>query len=214
MSTPKDFILEITPATDVVEDHNMLKFTIRHRNLGVFDQYRGALGGGTITLFITLLLEYVGWSNIKSGRFGGVSWFQTFMLICVLLVAFLTSLRQEPTDSIIVMKDIGVQLISRKSWRYQSTVKTFVPLGSIIDLVLHEGMHDYGQVIFFLVILTKPDPKANSADGIIKVVFPEFLPRKDVLMKVRQLSRELLFGQSKLYWRRVPGQGLRQIHQH
>ena len=55
----------------------------------------------------------------------------------------------------------------------------------MIDLVIHEGFHDYGQVIFYLCVLTK----ANNDKNPITIVFPEFLPRKDILLTVWRLSR-------------------------
>lgn len=211
MSSPKDYILEISPAVDVVDDHNTLEFSIRHRNETVFDRYRRPVGVVAAVVMMTMILEVVGWPQAKRLQFG--SWTNVVTLMVSALVWVALVLRQEPRDSVLVMKDIGIQLELIKPWRYQSLVKLFVPVGRIIDLVLHEGFHEYGQVIYYLVILTKPDPKQVSHDNIIKVVFPEFLPRKDVLLKVRSLSRDLLFGQ-RMCFRRVPGQGLRPVQNH
>ena len=113
---------------------------------------------------------------------------------------------QTPEDTLIVMRGIGIQLQSKKMWRFQSS-DSFIPINNMIDLVIHEGFHDYGQVIFYLCVLTK----ANNDKNPITIVFPEFLPPKDILLTVWRLSRELLFGSTKRYWRRVPGQGLKQV---
>lgn len=210
MSSPKDYILEISPAVDLVDEHNTLEFTIRHRNLTPLDRHRLAIAGAGAVVMATMVLEVVGWSQLKRLQFG--SWWQLGVLVMSTVVVAALVLRQEPQDSVLVMKDIGIQLELKKPWKFQSLVRSFIPVGRIIDLVLHEGFHEYGQVIYYLVILTKPDPKQVSHDNIIKVVFPEFLPRKDVLLKVRGLSRDLLFGQ-RMCWRRVPGQGLRPVPQ-
>lgn len=205
MLSPKDYILEITPAIDVVDDHNMLQFTIRHRNLGVLDDHKLAICAITVTVVVTFILEILGWIELKQLEVG--SWIRAAAVLVASAGVLVVAFKQEPLDSIMVMKDIGLQLELKLPWRFQSPIRHFVPLDQIIDLVLHEGFHNYGQVIFYLVILTKP---SGGSSDIIRVVFPKFLPRKDVLLKVRSLSRDLLFGK-KLYWRRVPGKGLQQI---
>ncbi|KAI5967768.1 hypothetical protein CANMA_002948 [Candida margitis] len=118
---------------------------------------------------------------------------------------------QEPLDTLTIMKGIGAQLDSHKLLPFQSS-NTFIPINNMIDLVVHEGFHDYGQVIFYLCFLTKNfRSEKPGKDGVIQVVFGQLLPRKDVLLTVWKLSRQLLFAETRRYWRRVPGQGLKEL---
>lgn len=144
-------------------------------------------------------------------------------VLALLLVAIAAVFcKQEKEDSILIVNDIGVQLTSKSGWKSpRSSRSHFIPIDNIIDLVIHEGFHGYGQVIFYMCVLTKT--KRADADKImnsigmntgnrIEVVFPEFLPRKDILMTVWKQGRNVLFGDKKRYWRRVPGQGLKECY--
>lgn len=143
--------------------------------------------------------------------------------VLVLLIALVYS-KQEKQDSILIMNDVGIQLNSQSGWKFSFNGNTshFIPISNIIDLVVHEGFHGYGQVVFYMCVLTKTKTTGEdnisglnlSNDNMIKIVFPQFLPRKDILMKVWKESRQVLFGQSKRYWRRVPGHGLKECYQH
>lgn len=143
--------------------------------------------------------------------------------VLVLLIVLVYS-KQVKQDSILIMNDVGIQLNSQSGWKFSlnGNKSHFIPISNIIDLVIHEGFHGYGQVVFYMCVLTKT--KSTNPDNIhgltlnndkmIKIVFPQFLPRKDILMKVWKNSRRVLFGESKRYWRRVPGQGLKECYQH
>lgn len=143
--------------------------------------------------------------------------------ILALVMALLYS-RQEKLDNILIMNDVGIQLNSQSSWKFSLNGNTshFIPISNVIDLVIHEGFHGYGQVIFYMCVLTKTENTNHNNinnltlnnDNMIKIVFPQFLPRKDILMTVWKDSRRVLFGESKRYWRRVPGQGLKECYQH
>lgn len=146
------------------------------------------------------------------------------IVVILLLLIVLVYSRQEKEDSILIMNDVGIQLNSQSGWKFSlnGNQSHFIPISNIIDLVIHEGFHGYGQVVFYMCVLTKSKnthPEDISGlnlnnDKMIKIVFPQFLPRKDILMKVWKDSRRVLFGESKRYWRRVPGQGLKECYQH
>lgn len=130
------------------------------------------------------------------------------IIIGLVLIGILALCRQQRQDVLVVMKGIGVQLNSRSNWKFvnKSDKNVFIPLTNIIDLVIHEGFHGYGQVIFYMCVLTK-----NTKDNdMIKVVFSELLPRKDILVQVWKQSRNVLFNGNR-YWRRIPGQGLKPV---
>jgi hypothetical protein len=137
------------------------------------------------------------------------------------LLAAVAYLRQESHDTMIVMRDIGIQLNSEGPWRLLGPRRRerncFIPQADIMDLVIHEGFHGFGQVIFYMCVLTRgSEGGADGADvggadaSAIKIVFPAFLPRKEILVQVWKQSREVLFGSRRRYWRHVPGQGLKE----
>lgn len=215
MSSSKDYALEITPSVENgVASLNLIKFTVRHKEVSSLVTYKYHLIG--VLQAILLAVIYFYWHNFLF-NLGVVAVALAFLELAVFI-------RQTPEDTIIAMKDIGIQSISKKVWGFKT--ETFIPINNIIDLVIHEGFHEYGQCIFYLCALTKSntvdfelalDAKLNAVgstayNDVIKVFFPEFLPRKDVLLEVWRLSREMLFGESRKYWRRVPGQGLKQIN--
>ncbi|KAK6877665.1 Phosphatidylinositol N-acetylglucosaminyltransferase subunit gpi15 [Candida tropicalis] len=203
MSSPKNYKLEIVPPLHLSpkESRNLLKFTVRHQSSKRLIIAKYSL----LILVVTSLVTYISYhiDNIRNGELELLNYF-TIILQIALIGAFYSL--QPPEDSITVMKGIGIQLNSKKLWKFQS-YDSFIPIENMIDLVIHEGFHEYGQVIFYLCVLTKANGDKNS----ITVVFPEFLPRKDILLTVWTLSRELLFGSTQRYWRRVPGQGLKQV---
>ncbi|ODV79874.1 uncharacterized protein CANTADRAFT_218129 [Suhomyces tanzawaensis NRRL Y-17324] len=216
MSSPKNYALEITPHVDdsTVHHSNLIKFTVKNHT---------DFWARLTPPYLVLAVSYLIWQCWRTQRVWDGQWWASGALfsespthyigpLVVVIVGILVVMRQTPEDSVIVMKDIGVQLVSKKSWRFQNNVEVFVPLKDIIDLVIHEAFHNYGQVIFYLCVLTKPSQTdSTKSENIIKVVFPEFLPRKDILLQVWKLSRGLLFGETKRYFRRVPGQGLKEI---
>ena len=204
MSSSKNYKLEISPSinqTSATESQNLLKFTVQSNTPNKIIQYRLpiiVLLGSFAVAYIIQNIEQLKSYDIDVSHHG-------ILLILVVGIALLLCL-QTPKDTIIVMRGIGIQLQSKKIWRFQSS-DSFIPINNMIDLVIHEGFHDYGQVIFYLCVLTKAANDKNP----ITIVFPEFLPRKDILLTVWRLSRELLFGSTNRYWRRVPGQGLKQV---
>lgn len=169
---------------------------------------------------VKLFQDYIDSNDTKTNSF----LLNGFIITIIVILMVIVYSKQEKEDSILIMNDVGIQLNSHSGWKFSlNGNKThFIPISNIIDLVIHEGFHGYGQVVFYLCVLTKT--KSTNSDNIsglalnndkmIKIVFPQFLPRKDILMKVWKDSRRVLFGESKRYWRRVPGQGLKECYQH
>lgn len=195
MSLNKAYALEIEPKLvreDSVDGLNILRFKIKPSEEGLFSRYKNAL-----VVVLLAAIGYVlqrptfawkGYDGICAGVF----------LALVLLVCF----KRDGYEEVIVLKDIGIQTVTVRGWLFQTPEKRFIPLGEIIDLVIHEGFHGYGQVIFYLCVLKR-------GGEMIQVLMPSLLPRKEVLVQVWQLSRQLLFGTNRRFYRRVPGQGLR-----
>ena len=134
------------------------------------------------------------------------------------LAALLLAIVQQPSDSIIIMENMGVQLNSTKWWSFSTGLsnREFIPLSDIIDIVIHEGFHGYGQVIFYMCVLTRcRSSNTDSGTGnSVKVVFPHFLPRKDILLQVWKQSLTMLYGEKRRHFRYVPGQGLKKSSTH
>lgn len=150
--------------------------------------------------------------NLAWGTYGGLIK-NTVLVLALISALFVVYCRQDAHESILVIKDVGIQLNSRPRWKFLATSDSnrFIPLANIMDLVIHEGFHGYGQVIFYMCILLKrKENSAETDDGAIKVVFPGLLPRKELLLNVWTQSRVVLFGDTRRYWRRVPGQGLKE----
>ncbi|EGV66146.1 hypothetical protein PSN45_003502 [Yamadazyma tenuis] len=195
----KNYDLIISPGNDNV------KFTVRENSS--FQAIKGPI-------FVVLLAYLV---NILVGLRTKLSpltleLVDYFHVAAVAAISALVYCRQEREDVMLVMKNMGIQLNSKSSWKFvpKHHKNIFVPLSDIIDLVIHEGFYGYGHIIFYMCVLTK-STNTNRNDEMIKVVFSELLPKKDLLVTVWKQSREMLFGSNKRYFRRVPGQGLKLV---
>lgn len=222
MSSDKNFLLEVS--TD--EGENLLTFTVKARQSRFYKYVRLPLVSVLLSYLVPQLykvfqdIKSTGYDiaallndNVETSMFAKAGGRHAVLLgILSTLIVLLLSV-QEQSDSLIVMEDMGVQLSSRKRWRFgnRGSNKDFIPRSDIIDIVIHEGFHGYGQVIFYMCILTRAQEGSGSDGNGIKVVFPNFLPRKDVLLQVWKQSRKMLYGDTRRHFRHVPGQGLREV---
>lgn len=138
---------------------------------------------------------------------------QPYLLIALAVAVVALLAAQEPSDKFMVMENMGVEILSRSRWRFMNQSGRFIPLSDIIDIVIHEGFHGYGQVTYYMCVLRRGRDKV-AAESTVMVIFPNFLPRKDILLQVWQLSRRMLYGKTRRQYRRVPGQGLREVRLH
>ncbi|GEQ72511.1 hypothetical protein JCM33374_g6198 [Metschnikowia sp. JCM 33374] len=134
------------------------------------------------------------------------------LLTGILGVALLLSLEQA-SDTLMVMQDMGIQISSKSKWKFLNIGRNgnFIPISEIIDIVIHEGFHGYGQVIYYMCVLTRDKERGGSEGNGVSVIFPNFLPRKDILLQVWKSSRQMLYGTTRRHYRHVPGQGLREV---
>ncbi|KAI5950983.1 hypothetical protein KGF54_004057 [Candida jiufengensis] len=208
MSSPKDHILKITPPInlndeDAIKSLNIIKLTVMSKHSPILFKLKKVLIAVNLIGLVTLLVSY----KVLFYRIGQL--IINLAIILVVLIVLLVSI-QEPSDSLTIMRGVGAQLDSKKLLPIRNS-NTFISINNMIDVVIHEGFHNYGQVIFYLCFLTKSSissPNGNSSNydndnfnnnEIIKVVFNEFLPRKDILLIVRKLSRQILFNETKRY---------------
>ncbi|CAK7890689.1 hypothetical protein CAAN3_01S00870 [[Candida] anglica] len=241
MSSGKDFILDIVPK-EASPDSSVVKFIVKDRESAFCKYIRTPLLGilgSILCAYFAYVTSKVYTPNQSILTLEGLKYLSTqyetrdlIMGVVLSIIILMIYLRQERQDSMVVMKDIGIQLNSQGRWRLigKNTDKNcFIPQTEIIDLVIHEGFHGFGQVIFYMCILTKSqnsnndtskvkeqikinNKNCNQNESIIKIAFPGFLPRKDILVEVWKQSRNVLFGASRRYWRRVPGQGLKECN--
>lgn len=219
MSSAKDYVLEVFPST-VKPELNVKKFVVKDRPSYFVNHLRVPL----LSLLISVQVAFISYMYTFKDEILDLHFLLSYSkyryLVAEILIfssICLVYLRQERKDTLIVMKDIGVQLNSEGLWKHfgnSNERNCFIPQTEIMDLVIHEGFHGFGQVIFYMCILTKnknaDDDSASNDKNVIKIVFPAFLPRKDILLQVWTQSRQVLFGSSRRYWRRVPGQGLKE----
>lgn len=217
-----DYVLEIRPN----ENRSLVEFTVRGQR-SVFLKYvriplAFILSACAIPQLLAECRSYKGFSPLDTARCILGRAMEDSPLVVLndlrrpltllaigIAVTLLFSL-QQPSDSLLVMEDLGVQIMSTSRWKFWNQGREFIPLSDIIDIVVHEGFHGYGQVIFYMCVLTRV--KGNSSDGNgVKLVFPDFLPRKDILLQVWKQSRLMLYGDTRRHFRRVPGQGLREL---
>lgn len=229
MSSTKDYVLNIE--TDANE--KAVKFTVQNRPSFFLRYLRMPLVAALVALCVPSVMKlregslqsglkphhfllHVLQQSISNhgillhGDMGRILAVAAYLFGAILLASL-----QQPSDSIMIMENLGVQLNSRSWWSFTSGMSNgeFIPLSDMIDIVIHEGFHGYGQVIFYMCVLTRAkSTHPDSGNGnSVKVVFPNFLPRKDILLQVWKQSRALLYGPTRKHYRRVPGQGLREV---
>lgn len=201
-TTMKDYELIITANDDIV------KFTVKDKSR--FEDYKGSI----IVALLAVLAYIVSGVISKTLENHNVTKTDMVQIIALLAALLISYSRRSREDTMIVMKNIGIQLQYQSNWKFlfnkSANKNTFIPVNNIIDLVIHEGFYGYGQVIYYMCVLTKTNPNVSDND-MIKVVFSELLPRKHLLITVWKQSREILFNNKRMYWRRVPGQGLKPV---
>lgn len=228
MSTPKDYALEVSPAAQD-QDSGLIKFTVKSP-LSLFHYVKLPVALAIIAALVAVLTYDMPSVDAWKGTWGRLDgtnntlplfvnhtfgpatenqrWYAAAVL--VILLGILLCKRQQQ-DSMTVIRDVGIQLDSVLSWWFtnSSDKSVFIPLKDIMDIVINEGFHGYGQVIFYMCILRRSQSD-DLEEKPLKIVFPQLLPRKDILLQVWKQSRQVLFGTSRRYWRRVPGHGLRE----
>lgn len=227
MSSAKDYLLEIVTNSN----HNSVLFRVTNKKLVFVRHLRLPL--------VALLLAYiipqckqpfhqlwsgkVDWhSHISAFKervlYGSLNELLDVSAAGVLLAGAIVSVMllvslQQASDSLMVIEDMGVQISSTSQWRFLNFGKNgkFIPILDIIDIVIHEGFQTYGQVIFYMCVLTRDKGRGSAEGNGVQVIFPKFLPRKEILLQVWKLSRQMLYGTNRRHYRHVPGQGLREV---
>lgn len=198
----KDYELIINANDDII------KFTVKDKSK--FEDYKYSVMVLALAVLVYTMSHLM--IPITQQSVNEIPRIEVAKVLVLILIIVLSYSRQSQEDTMIVMKSIGIQLNYRSKWKFvtKSNKNIFIPVNNIIDLVIHEGFYGYGQVIYYMCVLTKTNPNVTDND-MIKVVFSELLPRKDLLVTVWKQSRQILFNNTQRYWRRVPGQGLKPV---
>lgn len=229
MSSAKDYLLHI----ETESNGKAATFTVCRRPLVFFKYLRTPLvvllfawsvssileirndiaqSGTDTAVFVKNLIQEL----FLARQFLNDSWWHVLIALSSICAALALASLQQPSDSIMIMENMGIQLTNITWWSFTNGVSNgeFVPLSEIIDIVIHEGFHSYGQIIFYMCVLTRAG-SSNSDSGSgngVKVVFPNFLPRKDILLQVWKQSRSMLYGQNRKRYRRIQGESLLEVN--
>ncbi|APA09417.1 predicted protein [Sclerotinia sclerotiorum 1980 UF-70] len=111
------------------------------------------------------------------------------LLPLTLLTLTLLTLRTHTTESLLILRHLGLQ-ISSSPKSYLSTTKTrFIPSQKIQDIYINEVFRNF-EVRYVLVVVVEGEAE-------LVVVFERLLPGRDVLERVWRGGRRGLFGRDE-----------------
>lgn len=107
------------------------------------------------------------------------------LLPASLLVLYTILLRTHTTESLLVLRGLGIQT-SSSSETYLSTATTrFIPTEKIQDILVNEAFRGF-EVRYYLVVVVEGEED-------VVVVFPRLLPRRQIVEKVWRGARTCLY---------------------
>lgn len=89
-------------------------------------------------------------------------------------------------ESLLVLQGLGIQTSTSSPYFFVSPTTTFIPTTRIQDIVIHEAFKSL-EVRFYLAVIVE------GATEVV-VVFPNLLPRLDVLQEVWRGARRCLYA--------------------
>lgn len=108
------------------------------------------------------------------------------ILLPTSLVALYTlSLRLHTTESLLVLRGLGIQTSTSSATYLSSATTRFIPTEKIQDILVNEAFRGF-EVRYYLVVVVE-------GEGEVVVVFPTLLPRRQVLEVVWRGARGVLF---------------------
>ncbi|WPH00408.1 Hypothetical protein R9X50_00323500 [Acrodontium crateriforme] len=100
-------------------------------------------------------------------------------------IIWLISRKSYVTESLLVIRGLGIQTsTSSPSYLWSSSTR-FIPTSSIQDMFIHEAFKGF-EVRYYLSIVIE-------GEGDVVVVFPEILPRREILEDVWRGARACLY---------------------
>ncbi|OOQ87949.1 phosphatidylinositol N-acetylglucosaminyltransferase [Penicillium brasilianum] len=136
-------------------------------------------------------LFIISWEDVWSSSLGAhvcrrVDSYNPWVAAIVSAVVLYGVFRRGYTEeSLLVIRGFGIQT-STSSSTYLSTAATrFIPTTQIQDIVIHEAFKGF-EVRFYLAVIVEGEP------GVL-VVFPQMLPKREILEEVWRGSRRCLY---------------------
>lgn len=130
--------------------------------------------------------------NSRLGRLlaGLVEDVPTSMLLPgALVLAYVLSWRVHSSESLLVMRGLGVQTSESPGTYLASYATRFIPTEKIQDIFVNEAFRGF-EVRYYLVVVVEGEED-------VVVVFPGLLPRRDIVEAVWRGARECLYESGK-----------------
>ncbi|KAG4441619.1 hypothetical protein IFR05_002903 [Cadophora sp. M221] len=102
-----------------------------------------------------------------------------------LSLLYLLSLRLHTTESLLVLRGLGIQTSSSSNTYLSSSTTRFIPTEKIQDILVNEAFRGF-EVRYYLVVVVEGEEE-------VVVVFPRMLPRRDIVERVWRGCRACLF---------------------
>lgn len=100
-------------------------------------------------------------------------------------IFYVSSLRIHTSESLLVMRGLGVQTSESPKSYFAGTATRFIPTEKIQDILINEGFKGFG-VTYYLVVVVEGEED-------VVVVFPELMPRRAIVETVWRRARECLY---------------------
>ncbi|KAH7093571.1 GPI-GlcNAc transferase complex, PIG-H component-domain-containing protein [Paraphoma chrysanthemicola] len=113
-------------------------------------------------------------------------WPWQYILPSACLVIYLALRRPYTEESLLILRNLGIQTSTSSPTYLQSATTRFLPSTSIQDIVIHEAFKGF-EVRFYLGVVVKEEDK-------VVVVFPKMMPRREVLEVVWRGAKRGLWG--------------------
>ncbi|KAK0107846.1 hypothetical protein ONS96_003636 [Cadophora gregata f. sp. sojae] len=102
---------------------------------------------------------------------------------------YILSLRLHTTESLLVLRGLGIQTSSSSNTYLSSSTTRFIPTEKIQDILVNEAFRGF-EVRYYLVVVVEGEEE-------VVVVFPRLLPRRDIVERVWRGCRACLFEGKK-----------------
>ncbi|KAI0137206.1 GPI-GlcNAc transferase complex [Xylariales sp. AK1849] len=106
-----------------------------------------------------------------------------------LLTLYLTLRRIHTSESLLVLRGLGIQTSSTASTVLGSAVTRFIPTEKIQDVLINEAFRGF-EVRYYLVVVVEDEED-------VVVVFPKLLPRREAVERVWRGVRACLFEEDR-----------------
>ncbi|TVY52604.1 Phosphatidylinositol N-acetylglucosaminyltransferase subunit gpi15, partial [Lachnellula suecica] len=129
--------------------------------------------------------------NISSSRLGALSSrlaasIPALVLApCSFALLYILTLRLHTTESLLVLRGLGIQTSTSSATYLSSATTRFIPTEKIQDILVNEAFRGF-EVRYYLVIVVEGEQE-------VVVVFPQLLPRRSIVETVWRGGRGVLF---------------------